>query len=64
MRRKATRPNAPLDVPVTSVYNDAEAARELETYREYTLTECERLAYNAKYGEPTGPHRPSKGGRA
>lgn len=39
-----------------------EANRATETYREYTLTECERLAYIEKYGAPTRPYRPSSNG--
>jgi hypothetical protein len=61
MTRKGNTPNAPLDLPLTTVFNRPEAERAAQTLVTYTLTECERLAYIEKYGAPHRPYKPPSG---
>lgn len=62
MKRKVSTPNAPLDLPDTSIYNKPEALRAQQTFNHYFLSEEERLAIIEKYGAPTRPYRPSSNG--
>lgn len=63
MNRTGVQTPPELNIPVSGpIINRVEAERASQTYREYTLTECERQAYIAKYGAPTAPYKPKTNG--
>lgn len=60
MKHKTIMPSAPQPVATDKLLIErAELQRATDSLREFTLTECERLAYIERYGAPTKPYRVS-----